>query len=160
MTEVMTLFPASIVRVLSDNFTRVPTVDPNSIFKRPLLPIDPTRSIGVYATDWMPGQMQIGQMDPGTATYNLRVEGLIKHADQAEGLTEHSVFSRHIRSMLYRDTLLRAELALTDTTFDVIERLKDWRVLTQRFMTGESSGTYQFFSYMDVSFHMEQTRLN
>lgn len=160
MSDAENYFPASIIIVLTRNFTRVPTVDPTAIMKRPLRPVDPTRSIGVFSTDWQPGQPMIGQADPGTAMYNVRIQGLIKHADESEGLIEHSVFSKHIRTMLYRDPQLRAELTLTDTSSDVIERMKDWRVQTQRFLTNEANGAYLFFSYMDVSFNIEQTKVN
>lgn len=152
------VFPASIVRVLATNFTRVPGVD--KIFKRRLRPIDPTRSVGVFSFDWLPGQMQIGQADPGTAVYNLRVECLIKHMSEEEGMTEHSVFSKQIRAMLYRDPQLRADLTMSDTSFGVIERLKDFRVLLQRFSSNDIGGTYNYLSYMDVSFNMEQVRIS
>lgn len=159
MSEINTnAFPASIVRVLAENFTRVPDVD--LIVKRPLRPVDPSRSIGVYSFDWLPGQMQIGQADPGTAFYNLRIGVLVKHLNEEEGLAEHSVLSKSVRAMLYRDQTLRAELTLTDTSFGVIERLKDFRVMSQRFVTNEEAGTYLYLSYMDVNFNMEQVRLS
>jgi hypothetical protein len=151
-------FPASLVRVVAHHMHRAPGIE--HVFMRPLRDVDPSRSVGVFSFDWVPGTPMIGQADPGTAAYNLRIEVFVKHANEEEGLILHSVLSKSVRAMLYRDADLRAELTMTDTLFDVVERTKDFRVLTQRFMAREGDqGTYLYRSYMDVAFNMEQVRV-
>lgn len=159
MSDILTanVFPASIVRVMAENFTRLNGID--KVFRRGIHPIDPTRSIGVYSLDWLPEGAQIGQQEPPWAHYHVRVQCMIKHMSEEEGMAEHSVLSKSLRAMLYRDQQLRAELALTDTSFGTIERLKDFHVQMQRFMTNEINGAYVYLSYMDVAFRVEQTRI-
>lgn len=153
-------FPATIVRAVANRFQGMSIFQ--AVLKRPLRPVDPNYSISVFAFDWipMPGSYMIGQEDPGTGVYHLRVQCMVKHMDEELGLQEHSVLSKSLRAMLYRDQQLRAELTgLTETTFGVIERLKHYTVQAQRFMTNEVNGTYVYLSSMDVNFNVEHTPL-
>jgi hypothetical protein len=154
-------FPATIVTTVARNLRRFSLL--NAVLMRPLRPIDPNYCMGVFTFDWTPGQgsYAIGQEDPQHAIYHLRIQAMVKHTDEELGLKEHSVLSKTLRAMLYRDPQLRAELtALEETSFGVIERLKHYTVQAQRFMTNEiTQGTYVYLSSMDVNFNVEHTKL-
>lgn len=153
-------FPASIVTTLTRNLRRLPVIQ--EVLMRPLRPVDPNYCLGVFANDWTPGigSYAIGQEDPQHATYHVRIQCMVKHLIEQEGLQEHSVLSKSLRAMVYRDAQLRAELtALAEETFGVAERLKHYTVQAQRFLTNELSGSYIYLSSMDVNFNVEHTKL-
>lgn len=154
-------FPASIVMTVARNLRRLSIL--SEVLMRPLRPIDPNYCMGVFAFDWTPGQgsYAIGQEDPQHAIYHLRIQVMVKHTNEEEGLSEHSVLSKTLRAMLYRDPQLRAELTeLHESSFGVIERLQHYTVQAQRFMTNEiTQGTYVYLSSMDVNFNVEHTQL-
>lgn len=153
-------FPASIVLTVARNLRRFSALE--MVMLRPLRPIDPNYCAGVFSFDWTPGigSYAIGQEDPQHAVYHLRIQVMVKHTNEEEGLQEHSVLSKSLRAMVYRDEQLRAELtALEETIFGVAERLKHYTVQAQRFMTNELQGTYIYLSSMDVNFNVEHTQL-
>jgi hypothetical protein len=154
------VFPATIVKTVARNLKRLGAIE--AVVKRPVRPIDPNYTLGVFAFDWIPapGSYGIGQEDPQTGIYHLRIQCMVKHTNEEEGLQEHSVLSKSLRAMLYRDAQLRAELtALEETTFGVTERLQHFTVQSQRFMTNELDGAYIYLSAMDVNFNVEHTKL-
>lgn len=161
MTDVdVNAFPASIVTTIARNLRRLPVI--TEVLLRPLKPVDPNYCLGVFANDWTPGigSYGIGQEDPQHAVYHIRVQCMVKHLSEEQGLQEHSVISKSLRAMVYRDAQLRAELtAMAEETFGVAERIKHYTVQAQRFLTNELAGSYIYLSNMDVNVNVEHTKL-
>lgn len=142
-------FPNNVVDVLTEELGAVEGVE--HVAKRPLNPPDPNMSIGVYALDWIPQGFEIGQYEPVLATYNYALQAFVKHANEEEGILKHTLLSKLVRSMLYRETSIRVRLgALTETSLGIKERTQRWGVRQQRFISNEISGQFLFLSTMEL----------
>jgi len=126
-----------------------------AVFTRPLRPSDPAVSGGVFALDWRPDDYEImgrPNGDPTLATYMLAIQILVKHTDEQEGLALHSETAKAVRSMLYRDAVLRVALtSLTESSLGVTERALKWGVGQQRYANNELNGTFLFLTTTELS---------
>jgi len=150
------VFPNNVVELLS---LHAQLIDLDlQVFKRPLNNLDPTQSVGVFATQWQPDlesfEMRGHPPGPSEATveqYYLGIQAFVKDMDPERGLATHSVLSKLIRSMLYRDDALRVGLrGLSVTVNGETEVLKRWSVRTQRYFSNEISGSFLYLSTLEV----------
>lgn len=148
-------FPSNVVELLASKFLTIEGLE--YVLKRPLRPTDPDMCLGVFPLDWVPGEFEIGgavniniPVDPVTSTYLYAIQAFVKHGDEEEGILKHTILSKIVRAMLYRDTGLRVALAaLNETSLGMKERTQRWGVRTQRFIQNEISGQFVFLSTMD-----------
>lgn len=157
MTTLTTVpgFPNNVVEILANKYLMIEGLE--YVLKRPLRPTDPDMCLGVFPLDWTPGEFEIGgavnfniPVDPVTSTYQYAIQAFIKHADEEEGILKHTILSKIVRAMLYRDTALRVALAaLNETSLGMKERTQRWGVGAQRFIQNDIQGKFVFLSTMD-----------
>jgi len=149
-------FPNSVVDLLADKFMAIEGLE--YVLKRPLRPTDPDMCVGIFAVNWSPDDFEIGghvnptiTIDPVLATYHYAIQAFVKMAGEEEGILKHTVLSKIVRSMLYRDVGLRVALcSLDETSMGAKERVQRWGVRTQRFIQNEVQGSFVFLSTMDM----------
>jgi hypothetical protein len=162
MNPAATAFPANFVWAISEALGRVDFV--KNVVRRPIRPVDPNMTASIYASIWQPqqGGMEIGQEEPTLTQYDFILEYLVKYAgDEAEGHNVHSVGSKHIRAMLYRDEGLRLQLAQLDEVYlGTREQVKRIKLRRQRFFTNRTSRSEMIFlSAIDGFVETETQRL-
>lgn len=160
-------FPQNAILALADRLkVGIPDIsdlDPTgkAVFTRPLRPSDPAVSAGVFALDWRPDEYEImgrPNGDPTVSTYQIAIQILVKHTDEQEGLSLHSETAKAVRSMLYRDAVLRVALtSLTESSLGATERALKWGVGQQRFANNEMNGTFLFLTTTELSLQTETT---
>lgn len=150
-------FPGNVIGCIEVAANTIPDIE--LVARRPLTPMDPTWSIGIVALHWQPGATErgardahlLGKLEPTLSTYTYAIQALVRHADAQDGLALHSLLSKRIRAMLYRDAGLRVALAaLTETSFGVTERLQRWGVSTQRFAANEIESEWLYLSTTEL----------
>ena len=91
-----------------------------------------------------------GRHEPTLQQYLITVQAFVKDMDEERGLATHSVLSKMIRSMLYRDDPLRVALgSLSVTTDNSIERTQRWGIRQQRYFSNELSGSWLYLSTLE-----------
>ena len=90
------------------------------------------------------------------ANYMIAIQAMIKAGNEEEGLAVHSVLSKRIRTVLYRDQALQVALqSLTVTDGSSLERFLRGTIRTQRYMNDEISGKFVYVSTVDYSIETE-----
>lgn len=134
-----------------------------AVFKRPLRSSDPVQCVGIIPVQWTPdpdstemmGQQSYG---PTIGEYVIGIQAFVKDMDEERGLATHSVLSKMIRSMLYRDTVLRVGLgSLSVTMNDSTERAKRWGIRRQGYVNNEISGSFHYLSTLEFWLETETT---
>lgn len=133
-----------------------------TIAMRPLRPNDPNRSIGIFAVDWQPRQETMEMGGPGSPEepllqrYNIRVQNLVKHSNEAEGRAMFADDAKTIRAILYRDMDLRVRLlAIQETDLGSLERVKKYGVRQQRYLNNDVRGTMLYLTATELWFETE-----
>lgn len=150
------VFPNCTMELLALKFAEIDS--DIAVFRRPLRASDANQCIGIFPSVWMPDErsQEMGRTNPGEPTvqrYHLTVQAFVKHMDEAEGSSCHSVLSGRIRSMLYRDAALR--LGLTSLSFasdGVTERIMRWGITSQRFLSNEVQAAFLYLSTLEIWF--------
>jgi hypothetical protein len=146
-------FPINVIDVLHARFKELIGLD-IEIIDRPLRYTDPSRSVGLFAVDWVPveGSYEIGKgFEPTLARYNYRIQALVKHTDEEEGRALYASDSKIIKAILYRDAQLVQRLTeLQETNFGSIERAKRWGVRAQRFLNNELQGQFIYLATTEL----------
>lgn len=149
------VFPNNIVKLVAEHSQ---LIDPDlAVLKRPLRNTDPNQSVGVSASLWTPDddsqEMRggpYGPSEPTLSTYRISVQSFIKDMDEVRGLNAHSVLSKLVRNMLYRDHALRVGLAsLSTSVSEVTERAQRWGIATQRYFSNELDGSWLYLSTLE-----------
>ncbi len=158
------VFPNNAVDLID---TRAQLLDADLFcIKRPLRESDPNQSVGVFPSYWTPdedsyemrGIPSPGRSEPTLSQYLIMVQAFVKDMDEERGLATHSVLSKMIRSMLYRDAPLRVGLAaLTVTMNGSTEKTKRWGIRTQRYFSNELSGSWLYLSTLEFWLETETT---
>lgn len=126
------------------------------VMGRPLRNTDPTGSIGVFPLDWTPDIESMEMLGPRPAeptlqVYQISIQTFVKNTSQEEGILHHAILSKMVRAMLYRGESLRVRLPqLSESTFGSTERLHQWGVRQQRFITNEIDQSFVFMSAVDT----------
>lgn len=153
------VFPNNIIDIVQ---TRIKLLDEsltNSTYRRPLRESDPNTAAGVFAATWEPDTESYeirglgstpAPSEPTISTYVIGVQAFVKDFDEERGLARHSVLSKMIRSMLYRDAPLRVGLsALSVTMNDSVERAQRWGIRAQRYLSNELDGNFLYLSTLE-----------
>jgi len=155
ISDATVVFPNNVVNLVA---TRMALLDSDLlVVKRPLRPTDTIQAIGIFAAQWSPDENSyemdsspVGRSEPTISRYNVSIQALIKDADEERGLATHSVLSKMVRSVLYRDEPLRVGLTLLSATLNSsTERTKRWGIATQRYYSNEISGSWLYLSTLD-----------
>jgi hypothetical protein len=155
------VFPNNVVYCLTQV---LPGIDPDAtVYNRPLRPTDPNYGLGVYATLWQPDEnsYEIGHSVPGEATlttYQIGVQTLIKDSDTERALAIGSIFTKRVRSVIYRNAPLRVALgSLSVADGTSVERMQRWGIRNQRFMSNDIEGKFVFISVLDLWMETEMS---
>lgn len=154
------VFPNNVVDLLA---TRTRLLDDgltNSTYRRPLRESDPNTAAGVFAATWTPDEESMemrglgvsnpGPSEPTIQRYVIGVQAFVKDFDEERGLARHSVLSKMIRSMLYRDMALRVGLAALSVTMnDSVEKSSRWGIRAQRFLSNEIDANFLYLSTLE-----------
>lgn len=163
ITDSITVFPSNAISLI---MSRSQLLDSDLfVTSRPLRNSDPVQSVGVFGVQWMPDEDSyemrggsLGRSEPTLQTYLMTVQTFIKDMDEEKGLAVHSVLSKMVRSMLYRNDPLRvALLALSVTMNSSTERAKRFGVRTQRYVSNEIQGSWLYLSTTEVWLETETT---
>lgn len=158
------IFPNNVVLLLNDTYK---ALDPDfAVFRRPLRHTDPRQSIGIVAQLWNPddesiemrGQVSPGPTEPTLSNYLIGIQAFVKEGDEEKGLALHATMSHLVRGVLYRNAPLRVALAgltATDPTGG-IERLKQWKVNTQRYFSNEIDSDWLYLSTLELWIETER----
>lgn len=147
------VFPNNIIGILKD---RGEIFMPNVFtFRRPLRPSDPEESIGFYPATWEPDERshEIGHAAPFEPTlqkYLIGAQAFVKDGDEERGLARHSVLSKMIRTMLYRDEPLRVGLSMLSVSMNgSVESARRWGIRSQRYLNNELDGSFLYLSTLE-----------
>jgi hypothetical protein len=160
------VFPNNIVEVLALACEAYidPEVDPMKrvkVLRRPIVPTDPVQCIGISGQLWTPNDQsfEMPSVEPTLQTYSVKIQCFVKDMEEKRGLAAHSVLSKLVRNMVYRNANLRLALAaLNDTTGSAVERLQRYGVRSQDYISGEvPAGTFMYLSTLDTYFETETT---
>lgn len=152
------VFPNNAVLEIANRSKLLDPAGDVQVFRRPLKPEDPVQSIGIFGGMWAPVQDSVemkggflpGPQEPTIQRYTLAVQAFVKDMDEERGLAAHSVLSKMILAMLYRDEPLRIGLAgLASTMLGQTERTKRWGVSTQRFLNNEIDAEWLYLSTVE-----------
>lgn len=154
------VFPNNVVSLFA---VKLGTIDADmTVVTRPLHRTDPDQSIGVYAQIWEPDEDSyemghiVGGAEPTISRYQIAVQAMIKAGSEEQGLAVHSVLSKRIRTVLYRDTALQVALrSLVVTDGSSTERFMRGIIRTQRYMNDDIQGVFVFVSTLDYSIETE-----
>lgn len=159
--ESTAVFPNNVSNLL---VTRFSAIDEDlSVFRRPLRMTDPVQSIGVYGTIWTPdiesmelrGIASPGPSEPTVQRYAFAIQAFVKDMEEERGLAAHSVLSKILLSILYRDQPLRIGLgALTSEIMGVRERVLRWGIASQRFLNNEL-GDSEWLYLSTIEFYVD-----
>jgi hypothetical protein len=147
------VFPNNVVELLEISFQGI---DPDlTVLKRPLRPSDPNQCIGVFPALWQPEEdsLEMGHSaphEPTLAQYQIGIQAFVKDGDEIRGLAIHSILSKRVRGVLYRDQALRVALQSLYVSDGVsTESLRRWGVRTQRYMNNDIDGKFVYVSTLD-----------
>lgn len=155
-------FPGNVVLILEAFLEGLD--DRLFVAMRTLRTDDPNYSIGVYGTSWepMPGTAEFLGVDGIDASalqrYTIVIQSMVKDADQVRGITEHTVITEAIRSMLDGNHSLRLELGgLSATVGGITKTLKRWKANRTRFLSNELRGEQIYLSVTDITLEVERS---
>jgi len=158
------VFPNNIVEVLALSCEAYIDSEPDatlrvSVLRRPLIPVDSIQCIGIFCQKWTPDRQsfEIPSNEPTLQRYTIKIQCLIKDMDENRGLAAHSVLSKLVRNMVYRNQNLRVALtSLNDNTGGVMERLQRYGIRSQDYISGEiKGGFFMHLSTLDTYFETE-----
>lgn len=149
------LFPANVVELVA---TRAQLLDADLfVCQRPLRQSDPNQSVGVTAAQWLPQEESYemrggptGRHEPTLQSYLITVQAFIKDMDRERGLAVHTILSKMLRSMLYRDEPLRVGLAALEASYlGSTERTQRWGIRQQRFFGNDINSEWLYLSNLE-----------
>jgi hypothetical protein len=149
------VFPNNVIELIA---IRAGLIDDDlRILKRPLRPTDPRQSVGVFPSTWNPVEDSYemkgriaGASEPLMGRYNVSVQAFVRDFDETRGLAVHSVLSKRLRSMLYRDASLAVSLrALAVVMNGSTERTQRYGVGTVRYISSEIDEDFLYLSTLE-----------
>ena len=144
----MSEFPENILDLISRRILFY-FEDEYTVVRRPVRVMDPALTIGLFSEMWAPvaDSYEIGSFEPVLGRYNIRVQLMVKAADEVEGRRKYTVDSKALKVILYRDPTIRLELTqLQEELLDTVERLKRFGIVGQRYLNNEVAGEMVYLS--------------
>jgi hypothetical protein len=149
------VFPNNVVKLIADRVK--PAIDADLyVAKRPLRNTDPTQSVGVSASSWVPNEDSLemrgataGQ-EPTISQYLISVQAFVKDMNEVNGLIVHAKLSKMVRTMLYRDATLAVGLRSLSVSAGLYqERVMRWGIRTQRYFSNELNADWLYLSILE-----------
>jgi hypothetical protein len=154
-------FPANFIWVISQALDRVPYVD--NVVRRPIRFADANLTASVWASEWTPRAdgYEIGQEEPTLARYPFTVEYIVKGmGDESDLHNIHSVGSKYIRAMMYRDEALGVQLhQLSEVLAGTREQVKRIVINRQRFVQNVLRSTMVYLSRLEGHIETETQKV-
>lgn len=122
------------------------------VVKRPLRPTDDTRSIGISPAWWEPDEdsFEFRSLEPTIQTYRILIQIFAKNTDSELGIAEHSVMSKVIRSLLYRDGPLKVGLDMLSVTMNgSTETIQRRGIRRSQYISNEIQGQWLFLNTLE-----------
>lgn len=146
------VFPNNVAAVIA---SRIKLLDSDLVvLNRPPRDSDGTQVVGVFPMTWTPNEdsfeMNGSALAAHEATLNrylIGVMSFVKDTDEQKGIRVHSVLSKLIRTILYRDAALAVGLsALSVTMLGSTERIQRRGIQVQRYLANEVDQVFMFVS--------------
>lgn len=151
------------MNIVDELITSMGTYLPDhTVIGRPVRFSDPARTVGVYPVDFTPVEdsKQIGQVEPALHRYLIRIQNMVKVADEVYGKQLFSLDSKSIRVVLYRDTTLHVRLrGLAEELLGTREVVKRWGIGRQRFLNTDLQSQFTFVAQTDFWVESESIEL-
>ena len=154
----------SFVDVIAESLERVLNVGNEfTIVKRPVSPMDSSRTIGVFPDSWTadPDDKLIGaaNREPYQSNYRITIQNIVIHADTEIGRALYSLDAKAIRAILYRDAAFHVSLVGQSETFmNTIERVLKYDVLRQEYMASRATIGFLYLAKTEFSITTETTQ--
>lgn len=132
--------------------------DDLDIYGRRLKLTDNTKSVGIAPDLWVPDEnsFEFKSLEPTVSTYTIWIQCFVKNSDREEGTKEHSVLSKVIRTMLYRDSPLAVGLnQLSVTMMGATERIQKRGFRRAQYLSTELQGNWLFLNTMEYYIETE-----
>lgn len=147
------VFPNNAVNLIA---AQAQALDPDLfVVRRPLKESDNLQSVGVYGFQWIPDETSyemrgLGPREPTLQRYLITVQAFVKDMDEERGLAVHSVLSKMVRSMLYRNNTLRVALNALSVVMDgSTENTTGFGISRQNYVSNELSGSWLYLSTLE-----------
>lgn len=128
------------------------------IYGRRLTVTENTKSVGIAPDLWVPDEssFEFKSFEPTVSTYTIWIQCFVKNSDREEGTKEHSVLSKVIRTMLYRDSPLAVGLnQLSVTMMGATERIQKRGFRRAQYLSTELQGNWLFLNTMEYYIETE-----
>ena len=157
------VFPSNVVQIV---VARLKQKYPRTgVLARPLRHTDPTQSIGVFPTEWMPDTdsyefMQTPEPRPAghptVQMYTINIQSFVKDMEAERGIRIHSLMSKAMRSLLYYDNPLAIGLQSLRVEMDgTAEVLQRRTIIRQKYISNEIDGAFLYLSTLQYSIETE-----
>lgn len=156
------IFPNNVADVLFDAL-RIGVPEIQTALRRPLRVEDPSWTLSVFATTWMPDTLEMTgdefSFEPTDTTYSFQIQTLIKSSDEQEGRVWAAYLAKSIRLILYRAQSFVVPLRqLKEIRADgSIERYQRSGIKQQKFAANSLNNQYLQFSSTDYWVQTEST---
>jgi hypothetical protein len=132
--------------------------DELDIYGRRLRLTDNTKSVGVAPDLWVPDEssFEFRSLEPTVSTYTIWIQCFVKNSDEEEGVKEHSVLSKVIRTLLYRDGPLAVGLnQLSVAMMGSTERIQRRGFRRAQYLSTELQGNWLFLNTLEYYIETE-----
>lgn len=156
-----TVFPLNILKELETSVKQY--MDDHDVVNRPLRPSDASLAVGIFLTSDVPNQQdaQIGQLEPVTKRYTIRMQTLVASTDEEDGRAQAALSSKTLQAVLYRDAGLHVRLReLTEDLLGTRERVQRFGSSGTRYLNNELGGKFLYVSGTDFWVETELTQLS
>lgn len=157
--DIDSAFPGNVVTLIT---ARLKTLYGSDLLvvSRMLKVTDDSRSVGVFPSSWEPNidSFETGNTvpEPTVQTYRIGIQAVVKDFDEQNGIAVHSVMSKAVRDMLYRDVPLKVGLtSLSVTTGGRTERLQRHGINRADLISNQIQGQFFYLSVIDFWFETE-----
>lgn len=151
------VFPNNVAKLIQARITDL-YGDDLDVFGRRLRLTDNTCSVGVAPDLWVPDEssFEFASMEPTVSTYTVWIQCFIKNSDEEQGVKEHSVLSKVLRTMLYRDAPLAVGLnSLSVNMMGATERIQRRGIRRAQYLSSELQGNWLFLNTLEYYIETE-----
>lgn len=155
------IFPNNVADVIFEALrTGIPEIQ--LALRRPLRVEDPSWTLSVYPTTWVPDTIEMNGQDsfePTDTTYSFQIQTLIKTTDEQEGRVWAAYLAKSLRLILYRAQSFIVPLRqLKESRADgSIERYQRSGIKQQKFAANSLNNLFLQYSSTDYWVQTEST---
>lgn len=151
------VFPSNVAQLIQMRITDLYS-DDLDVYGRRLRLTDNTRSVGVAPDLWIPDEtsFEFKSLEPTVSTYTVWIQCFVKNSDEEQGVKEHSVLSKVLRTMLYRDVPLAVGLnSLSVSMMGATERIQRRGIRRAQYLSSELQGNWLFLNTLEYYIETE-----